>query len=161
MVALNIKAIIALLMLFAILLSLAIFTVYMSAGTLHPYKSFYLNGKGFNISYIAATQSQLLHGLMNTTITNSTIMLFEFPTPGVHPFWMYDTYANLDMIWVNYSTNSGTIVYIAQNATSCFILAKCLNQTYYPNVSSNYVIEAKSGFVVRNNISVGDKIILN
>jgi uncharacterized membrane protein (UPF0127 family) len=124
------------------------------------YTSFYLNGKSYNITAIAVTEAQQIHGLMNTTISNSTIMLFEFPVLGIYPFWMYDTYSNLDMLWLNASGGSGTVVYIESNATSCLVLAKCLNQTYTPNALANYVIEAKAGFVQRNGISVGDKITL-
>lgn len=120
------------------------------------YKTFSVNNVTFNISSIAVTQSQLAHGLMNTTITNSTIMLFEFRTPGDYSFWMYDTDSNLDMIWVNYSAGIGKIVYIEKNATSCFVSSECA--IYNPNATANYVIEAKAGFVNRNGIQLGEKI---
>jgi uncharacterized membrane protein (UPF0127 family) len=122
------------------------------------YSDFYVNGRVFGITYIAANESQWLHGLMNTTVTNSTTMLFEFGTLGDYPFWMYDTYTNLDMIWVDYGSANGTIVYIERNATSCFVKSDCV--VYDPGVDANYVIEAKAGFVERNNISVGDSIVL-
>jgi uncharacterized membrane protein (UPF0127 family) len=122
------------------------------------YTMFYVNGKGFSITYIAANETQWLHGLMNTTITNSTTMLFKFDALGDYPFWMYDTYSNLDMIWVNYGSTNGTIVYIERDATSCFVASECA--IYDPKVDANYVIEAKAGFVERGNISVGDSVVL-
>jgi uncharacterized membrane protein (UPF0127 family) len=122
------------------------------------YTRFYVNGREFGITYIAANESQWMHGLMNTTITNSTTMLFEFKKLGDYPFWMYDTYSDLDMLWVNYGSTNGTIVYIARNATSCFVKSECA--TYDPRVNANYVIEAKAGFVERNDIGVGDSIVL-
>lgn len=122
------------------------------------YKWFYVNGKEFDITYVVTSESQLMHGLMNTTITNSTTMLFEFGAPGDYPFWMYDTYSDLDIIWIDYGNAGGTVVYIAKNATNCFVKSECA--VYDPGVVANYVIEAKAGFVGRNNISVGNRIVL-
>ncbi|MDE1846045.1 MAG: DUF192 domain-containing protein [Candidatus Micrarchaeota archaeon] len=122
------------------------------------YSQFGIGGKNFTLTYVATNQASWEHGLMNTTITNATTMLFVFPTPANYPFWMLDTYSNLDMIWINGSTSSGKIVYIAANATSCFNPNLCT--IYNPNRLANFVIEAKAGFVKRNNVSLGQVVLL-
>jgi len=146
-------------------LSLAIFLIFLVALVLltpgtapNLISGFSINGKEFNITAVATNEIQLTHGLMNTTITNMTIMLFVFHGLGDYSFWMYDTYSNLDIIWINYAERNGTIVHITKNATSCFVRSECVR--YNPSTNANYVIEAKAGFVERNNISVGDRIIL-
>ena len=136
---------------------LAIYVYYAEAYTPKIYNTFYVNGKQFDISSVAITQKQLYHGLMNTTVTNSTLMLFVFPSTGNYPFWMYDTYSNLDIIWVNNSANGGTVVYVAYNTTPCDIESECA--VYNPNAYANYVIETKAGFANENNITIGSKII--
>lgn len=120
------------------------------------YSQFSLNGNSFNITYIAANQTSWEQGLMNKTIANKTTMLFAFPAPAIYPFWMLNTYQDLDIIWINASSGSGKIVYIAANATSCFEASKCA--IYSPNKLANYVIEAKAGFVERNFVYVGENV---
>ncbi|HVA83019.1 MAG TPA: DUF192 domain-containing protein [Candidatus Aquilonibacter sp.] len=120
------------------------------------YSQFSVDGKSFPITYLALNQAQWEKGLMNATVTNTTTMLFVFTNPGIYPFWMFDTDYNLDMIWVNGTATSGKIVYVIENATSCFDASNCT--IYTPNKTSNYVIEAKAGFVKRNGISTGDSV---
>ncbi|MDE1870384.1 MAG: DUF192 domain-containing protein [Candidatus Micrarchaeota archaeon] len=136
-----------------------LFVVYHNLSQQHAapsYSSFTISNKTFAITYVAANESSWRTGLMNKTITNSTTMLFVFPNLGIYPFWMFDTYSNLDMIWINGSLTSGKIVYIAANATSCFNENSCT--IYNPNRFANFVIEAKEGFVKRNNVSLGQMV---
>ena len=120
------------------------------------YSQFSVAGKSFPITYLALNQTQWEKGLMNATVTNTTTMLFVFTNQGIYPFWMFDTDYNLDMIWINGSATSGKIVYVVENATSCFDASSCA--IYTPNKMSNYVIEVKTGFVKRNGISTGDSV---
>ncbi len=119
-----------------------------------------MNGKRFDISLVAANQSSWAKGLMNATITNATMMVFVFPSLGIYPFWMENTYSNLDIMWLNVSGGSGNVVYLVRNATSCVgkSMGWCENNTYYPAAYANYVIEAKAGFAEANNISVGTRV---
>ncbi len=121
---------------------------------------FSANGREFNISLVASSPSELEKGLMNTTITNNTMMVFVFPSLGIYPFWMENTYSNLDMMWLNVSRGSGSVVYLVRNATSCVgkNYTWCVDHSYTPSAYANYVIEAKAGFAKTNNISVGTRI---
>jgi hypothetical protein len=125
--------------------------------------SFTVYGKSFNFTYFATTEQQRETGLMNKTVTNSTFMLFVFPNKSIYSFWMYNTHYNLDMIWLNSSSvqNNGIItkiVHIQENATPCFDSSLCA--VYTPSNVSNYVIEAKAGFIKSHNITIGTAIIL-
>ncbi len=124
--------------------------------------SFTVHNTTFNVSSYALTQQQREQGLMNATITNQTFMLFVFYNSSIYPFWMKNTYSPLDIIWIEAENGTGRIVY-AVNATPC--VSYDPNQTsclvYYPKSDANYVIETKSGFMQRNNISIGDPIVLN
>ena len=121
------------------------------------------DGKSFSITLVESNESAWERGLMNASITNSTIMIFVFPKSAIYPFWMYDTYSNLDMIWLNVSGGAGEggagrVVHIQRNATSCFDRNACV--IYNPGALANYVIEAKAGFADRNGINTGDSVTL-
>jgi uncharacterized membrane protein (UPF0127 family) len=122
-----------------------------------------VNGRDFSIHLVATDAASWEKGLMNTNITNSTMMVFVFPVPGIYSFWMENTTSNLDMMWLNVSGGSGTVVYLVRNATSCVgkSLAWCQDNTYTPTAEANYVIEAKAGFAQANNVTVGTKVELN
>ncbi|MDE1856184.1 MAG: DUF192 domain-containing protein, partial [Candidatus Micrarchaeota archaeon] len=88
------------------------------------YSHFSVGNRSFAITYVASNYSQWTEGLMNKTVTNSTFELFVFPNPSIYPFWMNNTYTNLDMLWVNGSSHGGKVVYILKNAPSC-LKANC------------------------------------
>jgi uncharacterized membrane protein (UPF0127 family) len=115
--------------------------------------SFTANGKNFTITYTASNELEREHGLMNTKITNTTIMLFAWPTAGTYSFWMYQTNSSLDMIWVNATGNSGRIVYEALDAPPCYDSASCA--VYTPSSPANYVFEVKGGFAQANGLKLG------
>ncbi len=123
-----------------------------------------VNNETYGITAYAYTPAQQEKGLMNATVANSTIMLFGFPSLGTYSFWMKDTYAPLDIIWLDYnqSSRSAVVVYVV-NAIPC--IEYSANQSncriYSPNSYSNYVLEAKSGFAGENNITEGTVIRFN
>lgn len=115
---------------------------------------FTLNGKTFNITYVATNETEWEAGLMDKKVTNSTTMLFVFPSLAVYPFWMYHVNSSLDIIWLNVSANSGRVVYLASDVPGCTGLSfVCPN--YTPSSAANYVIEAKGGFAAYNGVTVG------
>lgn len=115
--------------------------------------AFFVNGRTFMITYTATTPAERQAGLMNREVTNSTIMLFVFPSAGTYKFWMYDTNTSLDMIWVD---ASGQVVYVYADAQPCYNAVTC--PTFGPDAQANYVIEAKAGFAQSNGIQVDTAI---
>ncbi len=116
--------------------------------------SFTVNGKTYTFTYVATTQAEREAGLMNKKVTNTTTMLFAFPSYGAWQFWMFDTNTSLDMVWVN--GGSGQVVYVVTTAQPCFDSSSCA--VYTPTSSANYVIEAKAGFAATNGIVEGTTI---
>jgi len=151
----------ALLIVLAIILALIHFTL--SSKSMVSPTLLEINGKDYPITAYAYTQAQQEKGLMNATITNQTLMMFYFSSPAIYPFWMKDTYSQLDMIWIYYnsSSKSGKVVYVV-NATPCVNYSKTQQSciVYTPGSIANYVFETKDGFVQRNNISTGDNVSL-
>jgi uncharacterized membrane protein (UPF0127 family) len=122
-----------------------------------PVPSFFtVNGRTYAFTFNATTQAERETGLMNRKITNTTTMLFAFPSLGQWQFYMYDTNTSLDMIWVNATGNSGRVVYLVTSAQPCYNMSACT--VYTPSSSANYVIEAKAGFAASNGIVVGSTI---
>ena len=117
---------------------------------------FTVNGKTFAITDTAINNAQREEGLMNRKVTNATVMLFAFPSPGHFTFWMYGTNTSLDIIWVSVDGSLGRVVYVASSAPPCYVSASCT--TYTPSAPANYVLEAKAGFAEANNIEVGASI---
>jgi uncharacterized membrane protein (UPF0127 family) len=115
--------------------------------------SFTANGRTFSITYTASTESEREHGLMNTKITNTTVMLFAWPKAGTYSFWMYQTNSSLDIIWVNATGSTGKVVYEALGAPPCYNSASCA--VYTPTSPANYVFEAKAGFAEANGLQMG------
>ncbi|MDG7008467.1 MAG: DUF192 domain-containing protein [Nitrososphaerota archaeon] len=118
--------------------------------------SFTVNGRTYTFTYIATTPQERQEGLMNTRITNTTTELFAFPQPVAQPFWMYQTNASLDMIWIMANGDNGTVVYLVTSAQPCFDSSICT--VYRPDAPANYVIEAKAGFAAANGIAVGTAV---
>ncbi len=121
----------------------------------HPgtFAYFTANGRTFNITANQVNMQEWEHGLMNATVTNSTFMLFVFGSYAIWDFWMFDTYYNLDIIWINMTNSTGKVVYIAANVPGCFRMSNCT--VYDPNTYANYVLEAKGGFAAKNGVTVG------
>lgn len=115
---------------------------------------FTLNGKPFDITYVATNDTEWEAGLMDKKITDSTTMLFIFPSMAVYPFWMYHVNSSLDIIWLNVTGDSGRVVYLAADVPGCTGLEfVCPN--YTPSSAANYVIEVKGGFAASNGVGVG------
>jgi len=115
------------------------------------YTRFTIDGRSFNLTYLATNQSERDKGLMDTKITNTTTELFVFSTSDYYPFWMYHVNSSLDIIWVSATNGSGPVVYLLQNVPGCSFL--CPN--YQPTAKANMVLEAKAGFAKANSVMVG------
>jgi uncharacterized membrane protein (UPF0127 family) len=118
--------------------------------------SFTVNGKTYSFNYTATTPAERAKGLMNTSVTPSTTMLFAFPSFARWSFWMYDTNTSLDMIWLNATGSAAKVVYLVTSAPPCYDSGACA--VYTPSSAADYVIEARAGFAAANGISVGSVI---
>jgi uncharacterized membrane protein (UPF0127 family) len=141
------------------ILSYGAYLVVSTPGTVklaNPPSRFTVNGRTFGITYIAADQASRQAGLMNRKITNATTMLFVFPSPGTYSFWMSGVNSTLDIIWLNVTGDSGTVVYVVRNAPGCNSSVAC--PVFQPSSPANWVIEAKGGFSEANGVNIGTYI---
>ncbi|MDA4126626.1 MAG: DUF192 domain-containing protein [Thaumarchaeota archaeon] len=147
----------------AVVTLIGVYTFYVATSgpgpvtTLVP-SSFTVNGRTYSFTYTATNQAQWREGLMNKVVTNATTMLFAFPYFSNWQFWMFDTPASLDMIWVNATGSSGRVVYLITSAPPCLTSVSSTCARYTPTAQANYVIEAKAGFATANNITLGSTI---
>jgi uncharacterized membrane protein (UPF0127 family) len=142
----------------AVLLVYAAYSIASMPGTVtSPVPStFTVNGKTYQFTYTATTEAQREAGLMNKQVTDSTTMLFAFPSYGYWQFWMFDTGTSLDIIWVNATGNTGRVVYLVESAPPCYQQSACA--LYNPTSQANYVIETKAGFASAAGIAVGTEV---
>ena len=112
-----------------------------------------MNKKYVLVQYVFKTWDELSNGLMNkpTPLFENTLALFIFPESGLQSMWMHNTYASLDMIFLN---EEKKVLCIKKNA-------KPLSDEIIPcNELVKYVLEGQSGYIERNDIKIGDNIIL-
>ena len=86
------------------------------------------------------------------SLADDTGMFFVFKMPGNYGFWMKDMNFPLDIVWMD--DNFGIIG-----------IEKALATSTYPNIYgkkyfAKYVLEIPAGYSDKNNIKIGDKILL-
>ncbi|WP_133470180.1 DUF192 domain-containing protein [Paraglaciecola marina] len=109
-----------------------------------------VNGKAYQLEY-ADTFEKRAQGLMNReSLCETCGMLFKFKQPKVAGFWMKDTLIPLDIAFVK---ADGTITDIKS------MKALDLNST---NSSDTvlYAWEMNKGWFAKNNIKVGDTVVI-
>lgn len=79
-------------------------------------------------------------------------MLFNFPAPGVQCFWMKDMRFAIDMIWLDANNK---IVTIKSNA-----MPDSYPESFCPNSEASKVIELPAGTAERNQLNVGNTLML-
>lgn len=107
---------------------------------------------------VAETPHETMWGLSDfPSLPPDTGMMFQFDTLGIYPFWMKDMRFALDMIWLD---SDNRVITIHENISP---------DTYYKNppelfqstTPTSAVIEVSGGFVEKNNLSVGDRLLIN
>lgn len=111
---------------------------------------------GVNIT-LADNEKEREKGLGGVeSMASDSGMLFVFPQQGVYRFWMKGMKFPLDFVWIR----GNEIVDLLEKVPS-----PAPNQQdstlpiYQPTASIDKVLEVNSGFIARNNIKVGDKIL--
>ncbi|MBI5230471.1 MAG: DUF192 domain-containing protein [Candidatus Magasanikbacteria bacterium] len=78
-------------------------------------------------------------------------MLFIFPKPDRHQFWMKDMKFPIDIVWLN----DGRVVDVAPDVPVS--VTKDL-PVYSPRLPASSVLELRAGFMVRHGIKIGDVV---
>ena len=109
---------------------------------------------------LASTTTEQNKGLSGRSeLPENSGMLFVFAEPGKHSFWMKDMNFPIDIVWFTPSEGGDNsnlkVVYIKKNATP-----ETYPEAFTPNVDAKYVLEISAGFSDKNNLKVGDTIVL-
>lgn len=89
-------------------------------------------------------------------LPENTGMFFIFDKPGRYAFWMHQMKFNLDILWIN----EGKVVDIWENAPAP-PSPNATPASYQPRTDAQYVLEVTTGFVQKNQITIGDSVILD
>jgi len=100
---------------------------------------------------IADSTPERALGLMFKTIEDNEGMLFTFSNEDIYEFWMKNTKAPLDIIWIS---SNKEIVYISENAQPCDLDCEIIR----PDNQARYVLEINGGLVESLEIEVGDPV---
>lgn len=98
---------------------------------------------------VAETLPERIKGLSGTPyLPEGLVKLFVFGQEGTHAIWMKDMNYAIDIIWI---AKSGEVIHIEESVAP---------ETYPESFASPtpvwYVVEANAGFVLENNIQLGD-----
>ncbi len=106
------------------------------------------------IAEIADDDSERAIGLMNkTSLPEGSGMLFVWNDERQRSFWMKNTLIPLDMIFIS---ANGTIVDMTTMQPCKSLLCES-----YKSKPAKYVLEVNAGFAEKNNVKLGDKVIVN
>ncbi len=104
---------------------------------------------------LALTPEDQAQGLMyRENLPDRSGMLFVFPEPAPHHFWMKNTMIPLDMIWLD---ASGRVLYVSPNTPPCKA-DPC--PTYGSDGPASMVLEIAAGMAARENVTVGSVLLL-
>jgi hypothetical protein len=99
---------------------------------------------------LALTDAEKAQGLMfRDALAADRGMLFVFPTDGIHPFWMKNTFIPLDMVWLS---AAGAVVEVRADVPPCR-LDPC--PSYANDRPARAVLELAAGTAARHRIAPG------
>jgi len=99
---------------------------------------------------LALTDEEKAQGLMfRDTLPADRGMLFIFPTDGIHPFWMKNTFIPLDMVWLS---ATGAVVDVRADVPPCR-LDPC--PSYANAYAARAVLELAAGAATRHRVKPG------
>ncbi len=104
------------------------------------------------LASIAESWPDRIRGLSNTPyLPDNVVKLFIFDSPGQHSIWMKDMNYSIDIIWVD---EDNSIVFIEEDASP-----ESYPAMFVPDAPAKYVIETVSGFVKKNAVTLGEKVV--
>lgn len=105
------------------------------------------------LAEIADTPERWARGYMfRREVGEQEGMVFVFPEPGFHPFWMKNTLVPLDIIWLD---DGRTILHIQSNTPPCKA-DPC--PSYGPLSKVSAVLEVRAGTAAAEGLRVGDRL---
>jgi len=113
------------------------------------------NGKVIRAE-LATEPADQQRGLMfRTSLAADRGMLFVFPAPGDHPFWMYHTLIPLDILWMDVSRR---IVFVSAHTSPCRSEKPEECPNYGGGHPAQFILELAAGTAAANGLRVGDTL---
>ncbi|MGC8479710.1 MAG: DUF192 domain-containing protein [Candidatus Micrarchaeia archaeon] len=110
--------------------------------------------KSLNVMVADSFFKQMLGLMHRSSLKENEGMLFIFNRETKMGIWMLNMKFNIDILWIN---SKKLIIDFKEDAKPCNSLFSC--KTMYPKESSKYVLELNSGYIKKEGINIGDKII--
>ena len=100
---------------------------------------------------VVSEPADLAKGLMNRVqMPPHHGMLFVFPEPSQHGFWMKNTYIHLDIAWLD---EQGFIINVAHMTPH--------DETMHrPLVPAKFAVELHAGALARYGVTIGDRLMV-
>jgi uncharacterized protein len=108
------------------------------------------NGSSIMVEVVADPESRARGLMYRPSLAEDRGMLFLFPEPDVHSFWMKDTLIPLDMIWLD---SERRVIAIERDVPPCEA-DPC--PSYGPSAAALYVLELAAGGAAAHGIEPGD-----
>ena len=103
---------------------------------------------------LADSPLKMTLGLMfREELKKDECMLFSFPRSGLHPFWTRHMRFPIDIVWCD---EDGKVIDFLESVEPAGRLSF---GGHHPQKLSRYVIEFNAGFVEKNRIKVGRKVL--
>jgi uncharacterized protein len=107
-------------------------------------------GASIAVEVVADPESRARGLMYRPSLAEDRGMLFLFPEPDVHSFWMKDTLIPLDMIWLD---SERRVIAIQRDVPPCQT-DPC--PSYGPSAVALYVLELAAGQAAAQGIEPGD-----
>jgi uncharacterized membrane protein (UPF0127 family) len=105
------------------------------------------------VAEIADTPERWQRGYMfRNDVRAGEGMVFLFPEPAIHSFWMKNTLVPLDIVWMD---DAATIVHIEANVPPCKA-DPCPG--YGPMRKASKVLEVRAGTAAEEGLKAGDRL---
>jgi hypothetical protein len=105
------------------------------------------------VAEIADTPARIERGYMfRREVGEDEGMIFVFPGPGFHSFWMKNTLVPLDMIWMD---DAFAVIHVEHAVPPCQA-DPC--PAYGPPRKSRYVLEVRAGAARAAGLKIGDRL---
>lgn len=108
------------------------------------------DGSSIAVEVVADPESRARGLMYRPSLAENRGMLFLFPAPDVHSFWMKDTLIPLDMIWLDPERR---IIAIERDVPPCQA-DPC--PSYGPSAEALYVLELAAGQAAAHRLERGD-----
>ena len=117
-------------------------------------KTVKINNKELHV-YLAKSQEEWQQGLSGVSgLAQDGGMLFIFNEPGFYYMWMKDMKFPIDIIWIS---DNFKIVDYKENARP----EGYPKEKFGPKELARYALEVNAGWILKNNIEIGQKIVYN